>query len=306
MKKTSLIKATKIMIVSLILFFLIKTLINSWDQVSMYSFKINYTLLILAIITICISYISAAIGWIYTIKKLKQDLSIKKGLSIFFKAQISRYIPGTIWSYIGRVYLSKKENIPKTITSISLVLEAIFLLSTSAIISFLALFSYLKSNEISNYPLYFIIAAIPLILLHPTILNFLINKLLKLLKKQETNIKIRYLDLLKIFSIYILRGILLGMGFVIFTNSIYPINIANWPLLFGASLLSWVIGYLFVIAPGGMGVKEAVIAFLLKPIMPIGISIIIALGSRILLILGEITAFGLIKVYNTYSEKKTL
>jgi hypothetical protein len=25
-----------------------------------------------------------------------------------------------------------------------------------------------------------------------------------------------------------------------------------------------------------------------------------------LLILGEITAFGLIKVYNTYSEKKTL
>src|SRR3989339_408617 len=122
--KNILIKIMKISIVSLILFLLVKTLAKSWDQISMDSFEINYPLLVLSIILASASYFSAAFGWIYTIKKLKQKLSVKKGLLIFFKAQISRYIPGTIWSYLGRIYLSKKENIAKTTTFISLLLEA--------------------------------------------------------------------------------------------------------------------------------------------------------------------------------------
>ena len=175
--------------------------------------------------------------------------------------------------------------------------------STSAIISFLVLLPYSGSKIISNYSIYLIITAIPLILIHPKILNFFVNLVLRILKRKEIDVRIKYFDLLKIFSVYILRGIFLGSGFLIFSLSIYPVKLANWPLLFGVSLLSWLIGYLFVIAPGGMGVKEAVIAFSLKPIMPLGIAIIIALGSRIWLILGEITAFGLAALYKgVYNE----
>ena len=86
--KNILIKIMKISIVSLILFLLVKTLAKSWDQISMDSFEINYPLLVLSIILASASYFSAAFGWIYTIKKLKQKLSVKKGLLIFFKAQI--------------------------------------------------------------------------------------------------------------------------------------------------------------------------------------------------------------------------
>lgn len=298
------LKIIKIFIVILILFFLTKALFNSWDQISKYSFKINYPLMSISVIIVCLAYFSAAFGWICTIKKLKQKLSLKNGLLIFFKAQISKYIPGTIWSYIGRIYMAKKQKIPKTITFISLILEAVFLVSTSAMMSFLVLLPYLGQRVFSHYLVYFIIATIPILSLHPRVLNFLIYIISKVLKKRKTDIRIRYYDLLEIFGIYVLRGIFLGVGFIAFSNAIYPISFVNWPLLFGISILSWLAGYLFVIAPGGMGVKEAVIAFLLKPVMPTGIAIIIALGSRIWLILGETTAFGLATLYKKYPKKK--
>ena len=65
----------------------------------------------------------------------------------------------------------------------------------------------------------------------------------------------------------------------------------------GVFLLSWVAGFLFIITPGGLGIREASIVLLLKHVLPVPTLIIIAFYSRIVWTISEILSFIFAKIY---------
>jgi uncharacterized membrane protein YbhN (UPF0104 family) len=65
----------------------------------------------------------------------------------------------------------------------------------------------------------------------------------------------------------------------------------------GGFAAAYVLGYVALIAPGGIGVREMVLSTLLAPVMGAGPSVVLTLASRILVTITEagtgLLAFGL-------------
>ena len=89
--KSLLILIVKIGAIALILFFLARKLIESWDQVSQYSFDINYTLMILSLIILCVGYVSVAYNWrlILPVDKSKLVPTLSLSFTVIIKLYFS-------------------------------------------------------------------------------------------------------------------------------------------------------------------------------------------------------------------------
>jgi uncharacterized membrane protein YbhN (UPF0104 family) len=61
-------------------------------------------------------------------------------------------------------------------------------------------------------------------------------------------------------------------------------------VLLGGYAISWMTGFLVLVSPAGLGVREGVFTLILKTVVPEPLAIIAALVTRVWMTLGELTA----------------
>ncbi|MCK4353362.1 flippase-like domain-containing protein [candidate division WOR-3 bacterium] len=290
-------KSGKVILVFIILgtifFFIGKALYQSWSQVSLNELEFRYIFLILSFVLLMISFLGGALGWNLILKALKEKLHIRKCIRIIAICQIGRYIPGKIWATVGKVYFAKKEGISNRKAIISVVLETILLFLSSLIIFFIFTGSFIKCKfPIKSYTLLLSIF-ICLVVVHPSVFSKIVNFLFIRFKKEPMEFNIGYFRILQLLLLYCVLWVLYGMGFYFLIKSFYPIEISTFYSLIGICAIAWSIGFISLITPGGLGVREGILSFLLKFYFPVSIGIIAALLARIWTTVGEIILFAI-------------
>jgi hypothetical protein len=81
---------------------------------------------------------------------------------------------------------------------------------------------------------------------------------------------------------------ILAMSFVLFLGGLTPIAWEQAPLLASAYVGAWLIGYLTLLAPTGIGVREGVLVFLVGNEIGFAAATVAALGYRILIALRDL------------------
>ena len=287
-------KFLKYIIVVSIIFFLIKSLYSNWNQLSTYNWKPNLLLLSLSFIFALIHLLAMAWCWRRILIKIGGSLSIRKGLQIYFSSQLGRYIPGKVWVVLGRVSSCNQEGISKIKTTASIVYEVVISIFAASLF-FIMSIPFWEFNKISNkIGIYYIIIPFCLfILIHPKIFNKGVNIVLKQLRKEPIKISMPYRDILEILLLDIIFWAFLGVAFYLFINSTYTLSINKAPIVAGIFSISWVIGFLSFLTPGGIGVREGVLTFLLSYQMPVAMAVFIAILSRVWLTIAELVCLGI-------------
>ena len=72
----------------------------------------------------------------------------------------------------------------------------------------------------------------------------------------------------------------------------------------GHYALAWLAGYVVIGAPGGIGIREAMMSMLLVGVMPESVVILGVMTYRIISIIGEIIAFALMYLFNMRRKYK--
>lgn len=282
----------KALIVIAIFFFLGRTLYQNWDKVPFEALRFNKKLLTLSFVAIVSAFFLNIWGWNLILGKLKGALSFRKATRIFFLSQLSRYLPGKVWLIFGRVYLCKKEGISEAKVAISLILELSLIIMASLLV-FLVSLAFPGSLLLKETLLFLVLIPLGLISLHPSILNRVINFGLRRLGKQKVRVNLRYGEVLKLLSLFCLGWVPLGIGVSLLIASIYPISINKFPVITGMFALAWSAGFLSFLAPGGLGVREGILALLLSSFLPSAVAVIVSLTLRLWLILVELFCLGL-------------
>ena len=60
------------------------------------------------------------------------------------------------------------------------------------------------------------------------------------------------------------------------------------PFVASALVLAWIVGFLAVFAPGGLGVRESVLVLLLEQVMPVGPAVVLTALGRLWWMAGEV------------------
>ena len=277
--------------------FLILNISADWQSVAHNLVNSNIGFLIIAFLTILLIYPEGALSWYIVLYKMGFKVGLLKAVRVWIISNTGRYIPGKIWQYIGRVELSKRElGIGRKEAVFSLLLEIFLVITAAGLVSVLAL----PVIGVQNFNKGFIIFLLPaaLILLHPKPANFILHLIAKF-SKNRINISypLSFSQSLSIFPLYILNFLINGLALYFLIISLYGDHIdTNFNSIFtfsGFYAFSWAVGFLSFFAPGGLGVTEITLSYLLSFIMPLSLASTITILYRFLLAVAEFLIFSI-------------
>ncbi len=256
--------------ISSLLYFFIYFFSNI-DQIS---FEINLEKnginLFLSFLFCVLSIYLNAFAWKYIVKWFGKEFKSNNLVSFYVLSNILKYVPGGVWHFVERFNFIKKISNPQ-IALYSTLIEPYFMLSGSFLLASIGLiFS----------PFYFFLI-IPLVFLNRKFI-FLILKRLGSLKGKVfevlilPNSKGQFEERINIISFFPTRALFLEIGFVltkfigfyICLNTFYTSNTLNIFFLLVIFSLSWSLGLVVPTAPGGVGVFEACLLFLVGRNIP--------------------------------------
>jgi hypothetical protein len=211
-----------------------------------------------------------AYAWKYIVKWFGKEFKSNNLVSFYVLTNILKYVPGGIWHFVERFNFIKKISNPQ-IALYSTLIEPYFMLSGSFLLASLGLiFS----------PLYFFLI-FPLVFLNRNLIYFILKRLGSLKGKvfevlRLQNLNEQFEERINIISFFPTRALLLEIcfvlskfiGFYFCLNTFYLSNTLDIIFLLVVFSLSWSLGLVVPTAPGGVGVFEACLLFLVGKNIP--------------------------------------
>jgi len=243
-----------------------------------------------SLIVLIFALLLVSFRWGFTLQAMGVSVGWWSAAKIWFLSQVGRHAPGGIWNYVARFYLGRTE-IPDGVVITSMILET-GLRVVSEMVVFLLSIPFWPQRKFLTTNAVFLLAvsvALGLVLLHPNLLQRFANLWVvrRVGLKAVDFSEIRYVTMFGLLIYYILSVTIVGMAFFIFVSALYPVTISLLPHLTGSLAAAMVLGFLVPLVPNGWGVREGILTFLLAQILPVHVSIVIAMASRIWLTAGE-------------------
>lgn len=283
----------KVLVVLVIFYFLGTALYRNWSQINFRQLHFNVPLLIVSILFLFIYFLLFVFGWELILKRLGVSLSFLKAIKIIFYSQIGKYLPGKIWVFVGRIYFCQQLGIPASKIFLSMVLE-MALTIISGMVIFLVGLSIFPGAQIHINPFFLMIVVVILFsIIHPKVFTRIINIFLHLVKKGPIRIDLNFSQICGIIMYYCIVWLSFGIAFYFLINSTTFIALSKIPFLAGSFSISATIGAMALFVPGGLGVREGVLALLLSNFFPISLAILLSILSRIWISFGEFILVGI-------------
>lgn len=299
------------LVVFLIFFFLGKTLFGNWQKLREYEFSFNYFYLIVSFLFLILALFLSGVIWKIILEKLepKVKISYPKAVKIVIFSSFGKYLPGTVWQYLGRIQLASREGLEKKLVAVSLIYEIILSIISAFLFSLVILsfsagmfFSFFYNKLIITVT--FLIILSGFFLIHPKIFYFLFNFILKKFNKEEIPAFkfLTYKRILMIIFCYFIFFFLSGIGFSFLVKSLVSFPVYGMMWLTGAFILASILGMIVVFAPSGLGVREGVLVLFLQFYFPLSVAVVISLAARLWATLGEIITLGFIYSYCKFKK----
>ena len=267
------------LLIAVIFYFLARNLYINWNKIVEYDWNVNYYFLAFSLVLSIVGAFLIALGWNLILRVLGGRLAHKRALKIFFLTDLAKYVPGKVWTMVGKVYLCTKEGIPVARTSASVVIQPLIQVISGMLMFLVSLPFWTKTSDFMN-KLYLFLPLIPigLIVLYPPIMTKVLNFVLTRLKQKPIEFSIEYGDILSILLLWCGLWILSGLTYYFLIIGIYSIPLSLLPVVIGIFSVAGVSQFL---TPSGIGVLEGVLTLLLGLYLPVHIAIFVALLARV-------------------------
>lgn len=289
----------KIVVTVVVVYFLadyIKTTTNDIELAEIAE-TVSPLYLIASFITSLLYVFNYSLIWHYMTKKFDCSISLAGAFESRFYSEFCKYVPGKALSLATIVYYYDKKGISKTKIAACLAFEAILTVISSILVFFISIpFSNMQVD--TRYKLLAIILALFLFLvIHPRIFNYLLKLFFSLTTKAPILIEFKYSTLLGILLLYSLNWTLAGVSLYYLIKSLQLITGQLFFALNSISALAGFIGFVSILTPAGIGVKEASLIYFLSDILPKSVSSISTVLFRLWLVTAELVLLAAIIFY---------
>jgi glycosyltransferase 2 family protein len=191
-------------------------------------------------------------------------------VGVFFQAQLGKYIPGSVWQYAGRTALARAHQIPVRPVAISLAVEFAGSMAGAAVLSLLV-FGWWGA------------IAVPVVL---------VAVALALRLRSDASGRGAGRVALRTTSLYIAAWPLTGISFWLVGRALFDAPLRDMAVYVGAFAAAWAVGVIAVYAPGGLGVREAVLVAILRGKIGSADALVLAAASRVVLAFVDVVLAG--------------
>ncbi len=243
-----------------------------------------------------ISFILIGIAWHHMLKQLKPEINFQISYWVFSRSYVGKYLPGNFLHYAGRQFLGRMCHIPHDLLMAASTCEIFFQIFTAAAIAFIG--SAVLPME-TDYRL--ILFIVPAMLLLSSILILYSRPWRK--RFSDRSPRLRYLGRfsqigqIKFFMFpvvtYGLHMVFIGLliSFLarrLGTSDFNLTGVIHFTVIY---TIAWTLGFVTPGAPGGIGVREALLTAQMSPLVGTSNAVLIALCLRFAALAGDIVLF---------------
>lgn len=246
-------------------------------------------------------YLLNALGWRLVLRALGRDVDFRSCFWIWMFSSLGRYLPGGIWPYASRISMSMQTGVPAAEVTMSLYLETLLVAAASIVVGLPAI-ARMGLNTAS-----LVISAVGVVAL--VIAAPLTVRVAQRLPGRTGAafagmVMPSNLALVGLSAFYVGFWLLVGCAFWDFSQALAP----GLPLSVAVNgmALGFFAGFIVFLAPGGFGVREAVLYAVLVGHTSPSLALTLAVGSRVWFMAGELVSLVLAAILKRMSDTERI
>jgi glycosyltransferase 2 family protein len=257
-----------------LLAFLAVRLWRLWSSTDLSLRDVRPGVAVAAVVVSTIAVVSYGCVWPVVLDRLGIEAQARQ-LMLFLKSQLGKYLPGSVWQFAGRIGLGRGEGIPANIGLASIAVEVAASLFAAVVVGGLVLSLWAG----------LVVAAAAAVATAATIRRHgWISRLAGSVPRLDARLVARAARVIPLATpLYGVVWVVYGTAFWLTARALFVVPASDVPLYIGVFALSWAVGFVAIFAPGGVGVREAVIVGLLVGHLGEAKAIVLAGASRIVL-----------------------
>lgn len=269
----------------------VRSLVRQWDAVREQgiAWHLDWRWIAASLLLTWIMYLGLVWGWRMLILAWGESLRFWRAVRIWLLASLGRYIPGKVWALLGLAVLAKQEGVSgATAMGSAIVMQLLALMTGGAVaVGFLGgtlLDQHLPGGVVAAVGLAGVALLTSLLVTNHRAMHWFGCRI----GRPEAVRAIPPGQLMMAVVPNLLAWLGYGLALLWIARGTIGETTMGWPLATGAFTASYLAGYLFLFAPGGIGVRESVLILLLQPTIGLGQAIALAAASRLALTVNEL------------------
>ena len=260
--------ALQLGIALLIFGFLVLTVVSQWSEIEDKGVHFHVLWLIPAFVVLPVFYALSALGWDLTLRFLGYRIGAGRAQVAWGQPLLARYVPGSVLYVLGRVLLSERTGIPRRITVASIVYEQA-ITATSAIV--LSAYFFVTHPDLQGQPLrwaFLLLIPLAVALLHPRVFGPVADRVLRAFGREPLPAVISMRQVIALLAFYLLNWGVISIGIYCVARSVSTVSAGDILTVGSAQAIGYVAALVTLVAPAGLGVRDAAFAWAIKGAVP--------------------------------------
>ncbi|MFN8533623.1 MAG: hypothetical protein U0556_08760 [Dehalococcoidia bacterium] len=269
---------------AIVLLFVTVYLVRNWDQFSSAATMMSPAAMVSAVAFGVLYWLSLAAAWWRVQAGLGGGLAFWPAVRVWSISTVARYVPGNIWHLAGRTALARDAGGDGLATLTASIYEQVLTLGGAFIAAGVLLPLAGAGRE---YLLAVVALPVGLLTLHPVVQRWIVHRAARALGRMPPQV-LEPKRLAALLGLYVLPNLPAGLALVALGGPAGPTPVGA----VGGFAFAWAVGFLSIVTPSGLGVREAVLAGLLTAGLGGADPLALAIGHRLALTAAEIVVAG--------------
>jgi uncharacterized membrane protein YbhN (UPF0104 family) len=268
--------------------------VRNWDSVSSTVGQMSPLGLAGALALAFVGLASSVLVWRCALGEVGTVLPISSAANVYLVGQLGKYLPGSVWAFVVQMERGRQVGLTRLRTLAASVLAVGFNLVTGAAVGIFAVPSIADGARWR----YAVVAAVLVacaVTLNPPALRWSATAGLRLLGRTPIAVNVSWRGIGEAISWSLLGWAAYGTCLWVLVLLAGGPALESLPLCFAGIALAMIAGFVIVLAPSGIGVREAVLVAVLAPVLDHGPALAIALILRLLFTIADlVSAAGIV------------
>jgi hypothetical protein len=228
-----------------------------------------------------------ALLWTRLMGRFGERLDGRRAAALWFASELGRYVPGAGWHFVARALLSDRLGVRPAAAVVASLIELGMAVLAAAV---LALLFIPELGLVGAWPIRtvgLLLVAVVVIVQGPLV-SATVSAVLKRFRREPLSVRLRLSEGLRLFPLALGAWLAHGVAFVLLARGLGLLPAGGGPAFAGAYAAAWLVGVLVVVAPGGLGVRENVLAWLLLPVLAEPEALVLVLVARLWVTAAEV------------------
>jgi len=271
--------------------FLMWAVVKNWDDIAAALRSLTWGAILGAGLAATIALGVNALSWRAVMVSVGLKASVPSAMRVFLLSQVGKYVPGSVWPVLAQAEFARDHGVSRARAMTGSIVAMVVGVVTAAFVGLVGA-ALTVPDAVARYWWVVPVALALIALLTPPVLRRVVALAFRVTKRTEApaHISGRALAISAAWSV--VMWMLLGLQAWLLLREIAPGPDANYVLATGAFALAWLVGFLVVIAPAGVGAREAALVVLLGSVATGPQALSLALVSRVLMTVADAIGFA--------------